>query len=231
MKKFALYYDKDKEMAWLNKMAQDGYAMTDFFAGLYTFEPCEKGEWQYQIDIGNGFFGVRKEYSDFMEEMGIEIVKCWGPWVILRRKAAEGEFELFSDVDSQIAQYKKILIMFKIVTGIELLGLVYELYAGIKGVKAAWPFVLIIAAFVLVFINMIIRTKNTLAELHERKGDATDCRRSKTVSPAVAAGLLLNSLNLLAADYIPTPFRIVLLVAALALIAYGSMETAMRKKS
>ena len=58
MKKFALYFDTDKEMEWLNKMAQEGYAMVDFFAGLYTFEPCEKGEWQYQIDIGNGFFGI-----------------------------------------------------------------------------------------------------------------------------------------------------------------------------
>ena len=110
MKKFVMFYDKDKEVEWLNKMAQDGYAMTDFFAGLYTFEPCEKGEWQYQIDIGNGFFNVKKEYAEFMDEMGIEIVKCWGPWVVLRRKAAEGEFELFSDVDSRIAQYKKILI-------------------------------------------------------------------------------------------------------------------------
>ena len=44
MKKFVLYFDKDKETEWLNKMAQDGWAMTDFFAGVYTFEPCEKGD-------------------------------------------------------------------------------------------------------------------------------------------------------------------------------------------
>ena len=230
MKKFVLYFDKDKETEWLNKMAQDGWAMTDFFAGVYTFEPCEKGEWQYQIDIGNGFFSVKKEYSDFMQEMGIEIVRCWGPWVILRRKAAEGEFRLFTDVDSQIEQYKKILILFKAVTAVELLVMIYEIYAGFQGIAIAWPFVLLIAAFVCVFMNVIINTKNIIAELRERKGEAKDLGRSRNVSPAVPAGLLLNSINLLAADYIPTPIRVVLLVAAAGLILFGSMETAKRRK-
>ena len=230
MKKFVVFYDKDKEVEWLNRMAQDGYAMTDFFAGLYTFEPCEKGEWQYQIDIGNGFFKVKKEYADFMEEMGIEIVKCWGPWVVLRRKSSEGDFELFSDVDSRIAQYKKILILFKVVTAVELLCLIYEVYAGFEGVRIAWPCALAAAAFAVVFFNIIIKTKNILAELRERKGEVTDIKRSKNISPAITAGLLLNSANLLAADYIPFPFRVVLLVAALGLLIYGAMETAMRKK-
>ena len=229
MKKFALYFDKDKEMEWLNKMVQEGYAMVDFFAGLYTFEPCEKGEWQYQIDIGNGFFGVKKEYSDFMSEMGIEVVKCWGPWVILRRKAQEGRFELFSDVDSRIEQYKKILILFKAVTCVELLALIYEIYAGLSGVTLAWPIAFIIAAFAFVLFNVIIRTKNILAELRERKGEAKDLGRTKNVSPAVSAGLLLNAVHLLAADHIPMPFRIVLLVISLGLIIYGAIDTANRK--
>lgn len=229
MKKFALYFDKDKEIEWLNQMALDGYAMTGFFAGVYTFEPCEKGEWQYQIDIGNGFFGVKKEYSDFMEEMGIEIVQCWGPWVILRRKAAEGEFELFSDVDSRIEQYKKILLMFKIVTGVELLVLIYEIYAGLEGVKLAWPFALLIAALICVFFNIIIRTKNILADLRERKGEPVERGWSGRVSPAVPAGFGLNAVNLLLSDYIPNPGRVCLLVISLALILYGSAVTAKRK--
>ena len=120
MTKFRLMFDKDKETEWLNEMAANGYAMDSFFAGFYHFSPCEKGQWQYQIDIGRG-----ESFSEFMEEMGVEVVQHWGPWVIVRREAgvADGEFVLYSDVDSQIAQYKKILILFKIVTIIELLGL------------------------------------------------------------------------------------------------------------
>ena len=165
-----------------------------------------------------------------MEEMGIEIVKCWGPWVVLRRRTQEGEFALYTDVDSQIEQYKKILMMFKIVTGFELLILIFEIYSGLTGIPSAWPCALIIGALACVFINMVVRTKNILAELYERKGDPACGTCSRSISPAVPAGLLLNSVNLLAADYIPTPFRVVLLVAALGLIVYGSYETAEARK-
>ncbi|MCR5339592.1 MAG: DUF2812 domain-containing protein [Lachnospiraceae bacterium] len=225
MTKFKLYYDKDKEIEWLNEMAAEGYAMTSFFAGFYTFEPCEKGEWQYQVDIGNGFFSVNKEYAAFMEEMGIEIVTCWGPWVILRRKAQEGEFALYSDVDSRIAQYKKILLMFKIVTAIELLGLIYEIYAGVKGTNAAWPFVLIIGAFVCVFFNMIARTKDTIAMLQEQKGETPDGVSNKKISMILPTGLLINSVNLLAGDRLPVPIRYLLLGCAVGMIIYGSVLT------
>ena len=38
MVKFRLYFDKDKETKWLNKMAAAGWAMIGFFAGFYKFE-------------------------------------------------------------------------------------------------------------------------------------------------------------------------------------------------
>ena len=67
MIKFRLYYDKDKETEWLNQMSDEGYAMKGFFAGFYEFEPCENGEWRYQIDIGQGFGRVKSSYREFME--------------------------------------------------------------------------------------------------------------------------------------------------------------------
>ena len=45
MIRFRLYYNKDTETVWLNKMAADGWALTGFFAGFYRFEECEKGEY------------------------------------------------------------------------------------------------------------------------------------------------------------------------------------------
>ncbi len=230
MKRFRIYFDKDKETEWLNRMAEEGYAMDGFFAGFYSFSPCEKGEWQYQIDIGNGFFSVNKEYSEFMNEMGIEVVQGWGPWVLLRRKAEDTPFELYSDVDSRIEQYKKILILFKVVTALELLAMLCEVYAGVTGVVAAWPIALFIAAVVCVFFNMVIRTKRTINELRERKGETVDSN-GRRISPAVPSGLLLNSVNLLAADYIPQPLRIIFLVIALGLILYGAADTVAKKNN
>lgn len=230
MRVFRLYFDKDKETEWLNRMADDGYAMVSFFSGIYTFVPCEKGEWQYQIDIGNGFFNVKKQYSEFMEEMGIEIVQAWGPWVIVRRKKEEGEFSLYTDVDSKIGQYKKILLLFKIATGIEALGLIYSIYAAFKGYAPAWGMILLVMAILIVFFNMIVKTKNIIAELRERKGEEPAGSRGRPVSPAIPAGFLLNSVNLLAGDYIPTPLRLVLLGFSVGLILYGAVSTAVRKK-
>ena len=50
MKKFKLYFDKEKEETWLNEMCGKGLAMTKFFLGVYTFAPCEPGAYIYQID-------------------------------------------------------------------------------------------------------------------------------------------------------------------------------------
>ena len=53
MIRFRLYFDKDKETAWLNEMSRRGWAMNGFFAGFYRFEKCDPGEYIYQIDFGD----------------------------------------------------------------------------------------------------------------------------------------------------------------------------------
>ena len=74
MTKFRLYFNKDKETTWLNNMAKEGYALTKFIAGFYTFEACEPGEYEYQIDFGDKLYAVTDDYREFMEENNIEIV-------------------------------------------------------------------------------------------------------------------------------------------------------------
>ena len=102
MMQFRLFLDKDAETVWLNQMAADGWAMKSFFAGFYDFEKCEKGGYIYQVDFGDRLFSVSSDYRELMQEMGIEIVQTWGYWVILRKKASDGKFELYTDVESSI---------------------------------------------------------------------------------------------------------------------------------
>jgi len=87
MVKFRLYFDKEKEAEWLNEMAAKGCAITDYVMGFYAFRECLPGEYVYQIDIVDGFFGVNDDYKEFMEEAGVELVCQWGCWVILSKKA------------------------------------------------------------------------------------------------------------------------------------------------
>lgn len=198
MIKFRMYFDKDKETKWLNEMAAKGYAMTGFCLGVYTFEECEPGEYLYQIDIKEGFFSVPKSYREFMEETGVEIVCCWGFWVILRRKAAEGSFELYTDVESTIENYIKIRKMFKAVIVIELLCMMYDVAGGIMGSTVAWAGACLLAAFILVLVRQVIRINGILAELKSRLGESQDCGiRGRRPSGVLLAGLLINSCALL----------------------------------
>ena len=74
MVRFRLYFNKDKETAYLNEMVGKGYAMKNFFAGFYLFERCRPGEYIYQVDIGEAMFQVSGDYREFMQDMGVEIV-------------------------------------------------------------------------------------------------------------------------------------------------------------
>ena len=60
MIRFRLYFDKDAETKWLNEMAEQGWALKSFFAGFYSFERYEPGQYMYQVDFGNRFFSVNE---------------------------------------------------------------------------------------------------------------------------------------------------------------------------
>ena len=182
MIKFKLYFDKDKETRWLNDMADQGWAMNGFFAGFYRFEPCEKGKYSYQVDFGNKFFSVSDDYREFMSDSDIEVIQCWGFWVFLRKLSSEGEFQLYTDVDSQIEHYKKIRNMFKVVAVIELICLFIELYsASITNSPLFISFVFLIVAIIMAFFKVISQTNDIIHELTERKTGIEE-PKNKTMS-------------------------------------------------
>jgi hypothetical protein len=117
MKILRLYLDKDAEEIWLNELVGKGWALSNFFFGVYTFERCEENEFIYKIDLMDSFSGTKSsmDYIKFVEETGAEYVSSWGRWVFFRKPAIEGPFELYTDVDSQIKVYEKIRNMLGIV--------------------------------------------------------------------------------------------------------------------
>lgn len=233
MVKFRMYFDKDKESAWLNEMAAQGLAMKRFFAGFYWFEACNPGEYVYQVDFGKGFGSVSEGYREFMKDTGIEVVQCWGPWVILRKLAAEGEFELYTDVDSSIEQYKKILMMFKVVTILEIICFFSEIGAGITGYFPGYAFAFLMGAFIVTFVNMIARTKKIIYKLQEQKGIAPDGNNGRPISPYLAVGFLFNALSLAITPTDATPIqsgvKVVLQIAAIVFMLAGIFLT-LRKR-
>ena len=223
MIKFRLYFDKDKETEWLNKQAQNGLAMTGFFAGFYSFEKCEPGEYTYQVDFGEKFFSISNDYREFMEDNGIEIIQSWGYWILLRKKASEGEFKLYTDVDSSIEHYTKIRNMFKVVTIIELICFFVECFC-VQAKPFFIFFVILLGLIVLAFMNITLKTNKIIAELKERKGEVVNTCNDK-VSPLLPCGLLLNSCALIISDSINPYIKLGIQIAAIVFMLLGIYRT------
>lgn len=228
MIKFKMFFDKDKETKWLNEMAMEGLNATGFFAGIWTFEKCEPGEYLYQTDFGSTFGSVSDEYKELLKESDIEIVQLWGFWIILRRKASLGEFELYTDIDSQIEHYTKILKMFKCVTIFEFICLLIQVYVAADR-TANWGIVFIFMAIVIGFVNITLRTRKRIDDLKEKQTGIENPQR-RNVSLLLSVGLLFNSCALLAQDSISDPLRNIIQVVAIIFMLLGITETCRKKK-
>lgn len=200
MVKFRLFFDKDKETDWLNEWAEKGYAMTGFCAGFYTFDATEPGKYRYQIDFTEGFFQVSESYREFMDETGVEIVCLWGPWVILRKKTADGPFELYTDVESTYEHYLKIRKLFKFALILEIAALFLQIMGVLRGVAPSRVFACILAAIVLSFVREIAHLDDVLADLEGRLGrpvEENPSSKDRKISFLLPLGFLIGSLALL----------------------------------
>lgn len=225
MKKYRMYFDKDKETTWLNEMAAQGYALTSFFAGLYTFDECTPGKYTYQIDFSDSLFRVSEDYREFMRENDIEIVQTWGFWVFLRKLTSDGPFHLYTDIDSSIEHYTKIRNMFKGTSILVIIAFFIECYCAIYSPICIF-FVFIVGAMMLTIMNATFKTNCIITDLKEQKGEPV--KRTTTPSPALLVGLLLNSAALVMSDaaiYIKRPLQLL----AILLMGYGIVKTFIKK--
>lgn len=104
------YMDFEKEEAWLNQMAQEGWALVDYSWCRYAFESCEPGAYVYRIELLPDLAGrpQSRSYVEFVESTGAQEVAHYGRWVYFRKKSPEGGFDLFSDLGSRLAHYKRV---------------------------------------------------------------------------------------------------------------------------
>lgn len=107
---FKPYWNFENEENWLNKMAGEGWALSDYSWHRYTFEPCEKGEYVFCIDLLENHH-AHPDSLDFIamvEETGVQHVASYRRWVYFRKKADGMPFELYTDLDSKIRQLTRI---------------------------------------------------------------------------------------------------------------------------
>lgn len=104
------YWNFENEEKWLNEMAQSGYCLIHYSWCKYVFEDCEKGEYIYRLEyLEHDFSDIRTiKYIEFLEDIGVEYVSHYMRWVYFRKKANDGPFEIYSDIDSKIVHLERI---------------------------------------------------------------------------------------------------------------------------
>ena len=130
-------WDYEKEECWLNDMAAKGLALTDYSWGRYAFEETPRGTYLYRIELLENMpsHPESQAYLRFLEENGVEVVTSYMRWVYLRRNAADGPFDIYTDLDSKIRHYKRVLVLWNVMTGVEWAAGACNLAVGIVNLE------------------------------------------------------------------------------------------------
>lgn len=104
VRKWFWVWDFEKEERWLNEMALSGWVLDKVGFCRYEFISCEPGEYTVRLEMHT----YDEEYLRFMEETGAQYIGRVFQWIFFRKKTADGEFDIFSDLDSKINHLDRI---------------------------------------------------------------------------------------------------------------------------
>ena len=101
---YAIDPERIEEQA--NRMAKEGWLLEKFGSLFSTYRRGKAGEYEYRVQVKEAGMD-RLTYVAELAEFGIEEVGGVGDLLVLRKKADGTPFDLYSDLDSLIAQQKK----------------------------------------------------------------------------------------------------------------------------
>ena len=130
IRKLFFVWDFDKEEKWLNEMAAKGLCLVSVGFCKYEFEDCVPGEYRICLQLLDKLpkHPEMQKYIEFMEQTGAEHIGSFTRWVYYRRKASDGDFELFSDNTSRIKYLSSILSFIALIVGLNLYIGLYNLF-------------------------------------------------------------------------------------------------------
>ena len=118
--RYVFFPNFDKIEAWINEKSSRGLQLVRIGWG-YQFEIGEVNEYKYRLDVlrASRKSTDSQNYLRFLQDTGIEVIPCnvtWGRLVWLRRKSTNGNFDLYSDIETKIEYYKRLNKMAKTAT-------------------------------------------------------------------------------------------------------------------
>lgn len=158
----------EKEEKWLNNMSARGMQLIDFGFCKYIFEEGAPSEYTYRIELLKQLpiHNESTSYIRFLEETGVEYIGSYFRWVYLRMKSNDGEFDLFSDIDSQIKHLNRILTLFLCILPLEISSLGLNISTALMG---SIPNLVCACLLALILIFLSIGTFNLYIKIRKLK--------------------------------------------------------------
>ena len=144
IKKVFFLWEHEKEEKWLNEMSAAGFQLRGVGFCTYHFEEGTPGEYIYRLEMLENWPTNYKSvlYIKFLEETGVEHIGSLIRWVYFRKKADDGSFDIYSDVNSRITHYNRMLLLLGILA---LANLVNALNVLTSWIRFGGPSTLLIA--------------------------------------------------------------------------------------
>lgn len=124
-------WEFEKEEAWLNEMAAEGWTLCSVGFFNYTFERTMPEEYTVRLEM----YRNDPDYLRFLEEAEVEYVGRVARWAYYRKRTEDGPFELFSDIGSRIEHLGRIGRM---ISSIGILNLGIGVLNSINGTHIGW---------------------------------------------------------------------------------------------
>ena len=156
--KFFAIGEYEKEEEWINNMCSKGYALKDFKFCRYRFEKCVPNEYYYFLELLENLSSspTQEDFLNYLEdEWSVEYVCHYRNWVFFRRKRMLGKFSLFSNVQSKIYYFRKILTFrFLVVIALISFAILNILSSPHGSTDETFALLLILIAIIVLAVNI-----------------------------------------------------------------------------
>lgn len=123
-------WDYEKEEKWLNEMAAKGLCLSSVSFCRYEFESCTPGEYSFRLELLENLpnHPESQKYIEFLEETGVKHVGTYMRWVYFRKNTSDGQFDIYSDINSRLLHLKRLITLLTIVSSANLLIGIYNIF-------------------------------------------------------------------------------------------------------
>jgi len=165
--RFFTVWTEKKEMEWLDRMARDGWALTQVVPFVYSFQRSAAGSYIHRADFRIGKFD-EEEYLSLFRDAGWEYLCRVGGWYYFRIDANVHPItEIYTDNSSKAQKYRRLLWFLLIVlfhaayfTLLDLGTHLFDKYSGAYGLRWFMYAVVAVGWYAIISIaRMFLRLK------------------------------------------------------------------------